>query len=85
MELVLTGRHFNADEAERWGVASRVVRTEKKEGDEHIPVVQEALDLASKIAGFGQLAVQAGKEAVNAGTTGSPLVRRSAARAATLP
>ncbi|PVF94516.1 putative enoyl-CoA hydratase precursor, mitochondrial [Serendipita vermifera] len=66
MELVLTGRQFDAEEAERWGVASRIVRTEKKEGDEHLPVVQEALDMASKIAGFGQLSVQAGKEAVNA-------------------
>ncbi|CAG7847591.1 Probable enoyl-CoA hydratase [Serendipita indica DSM 11827] len=66
MELVLTGRQFDADEAERWGVVSRVVRTEKKDGDEHLPVVQEALDMASKIAGFGQLATQAAKEAVNA-------------------
>lgn len=67
MELVLTGRLFDAEEAERWGVASRIVRTEKAEGDEHLPVVAEALDMASKIAGFGQLATQAGKEAVNAG------------------
>jgi len=66
MELVLTGRMFDAEEAEKWGVASRVVRTEKVDGDEHLPVVKEALDLASKIAGFGQLATQAGKEAVNA-------------------
>jgi enoyl-CoA hydratase len=67
MELVLTGRQFDAEEAERWGVASKVVRTEKQEGDEHLPVVKEALDMASKIASFGQLSVQAGKEAVNAG------------------
>jgi enoyl-CoA hydratase len=68
MELILTGRTFDAEEAEKWGVASRVVRTEKADVDEHLPVVKEALDLASKIAGFGQLATQAGKEAVNACT-----------------
>ena len=67
MELVLTGRQFDADEAERWGVVSRVVRADKMDGDEHSPVVQQALDMASKIASFGQLATQAGKEAVNAG------------------
>ena len=67
MELVLTGRLFDAEEAERWGVVSRVVRAEKVDGDEHIPVVKEALDMASKMASFGQLATQAGKEAVNAG------------------
>jgi enoyl-CoA hydratase len=66
MELVLTGRMFDAEEAEKWGVASRVVRTERAEGDEHLPVVKEALDMASKIANVGQLATQAGKEAVNA-------------------
>ncbi|EJD49837.1 ClpP/crotonase [Auricularia subglabra TFB-10046 SS5] len=58
MELVLTGRNFSADEAERWGVVSRIVR----EGS----VVDEAVKVASKIAGFGQVSVQAGKEAVNA-------------------
>lgn len=68
MELVLTGRTFDAEEAERWGVVSRVVREEKKEGDEYLPVVKEALDMAVKIAGFGRLSTQAGKEAVNAGT-----------------
>ncbi len=67
MELVLTGRQFDADEAERWGVASRIVRTEKKEGDEHLPVVEEALDVASKIASHGRISTQAAKEAVNAG------------------
>ena len=68
MELVLTGRTFDAEEAEQWGVVSRVVREEKKEGDEYLPVVKEALDMAVKIAGFGRLSTQAGKEAVNAGT-----------------
>lgn len=68
MELVLTGRTFDAEEAEQWGVVSRVVREEKKEGDEYLPVVKEALDMAVKITGFGRLSTQAGKEAVNAGT-----------------
>ncbi|KZW03573.1 ClpP/crotonase [Exidia glandulosa HHB12029] len=57
MELVLTGRNFTADEAERWGVVSRIVR----EGS----VVDEAVKVASRIAGFGRVSVQAGKEAVN--------------------
>lgn len=60
MELVLTGRNFSAVEAESWGVVSRVV--EEGEGK----VVSEAVKLASVIAGKGRLAVQAGKEAVNA-------------------
>ena len=60
MELVLTGRNFSAVEAESWGVVSRVV--DEGEGK----VVEEAVKLASVIAGKGRLAVQAGKEAVNA-------------------
>lgn len=59
MELVLTGRNFSADEAERWGVVSRIVR----DGG----VVDEAVKVAGKIAGFGRVSVQAGKEAVNVG------------------
>lgn len=68
MELVLTGRTFDAEEAERWGVISRVVREENNEHDEYPPVVKEALNMAVKIASFGRLSAQAGKEAVNAGT-----------------
>lgn len=67
MELVLTGRQLDAEEADRWGIISRIVKTEKAEGDEHLPVVKEALQMAEKIAAFGQLAIQAGKESVNAG------------------
>ncbi|KAG1731534.1 ClpP/crotonase-like domain-containing protein [Suillus lakei] len=57
MELVLTGRVIDADEAERWGIV-RVVR----EGS----VVDEAVKVASDIASKGRIAVGAGKEAVNA-------------------
>lgn len=57
MELVLTGRTFSAVEAEKWGVASRVVED----------VVAEAVKVAQTIAGKGRVSVIAGKESVNAG------------------
>ncbi|KAG1799917.1 ClpP/crotonase-like domain-containing protein [Suillus plorans] len=57
MELVLTGRIIGADEAERWGIV-RVVRGGS--------VVDEAVKVASDIASKGRIAVNAGKEAVNA-------------------
>jgi enoyl-CoA hydratase len=62
MELVLTGRNFSAVEAEKWGLVSRVV--EEGEGK----VVEEAVKVASTIAGKGRVSVIAGKEAVNAGS-----------------
>lgn len=58
MEMVLTGRMISAQEAAQWGMISRVV-----DGD----VVKEAVDMAELIASKGQIAVQAGKEVVNAG------------------
>ena len=60
MEIVLTGRNLTADEAEAAGLVSRVVR----EGS----VVDEAVNVASKIAKKSQISVQAAKEAVNACT-----------------
>ncbi|TFK25553.1 enoyl-CoA hydratase [Coprinopsis marcescibilis] len=60
MELVLTGRNINAEEAERWGIVSRVV------GEGEGQVVKEALSVAKLIASKSQIAVQAGKEVVNA-------------------
>jgi len=60
MELTLTGRTFSAAEAESWGLVSRVVG----EGDGK--VVDEAVAMAKTIASKGRLAVQAGKDAVNA-------------------
>jgi len=58
MEIVLTGRNMTADEAEAAGLVARVVR----EGS----VVEEAINVASKIAKKSQVAVQAAKEGVNA-------------------
>ena len=61
MEIILTGRHFSAEEAEKWGLISRVV------GDGEGVVVKEAVEMAKTIAGKGQIAVQTAKETVNAG------------------
>ncbi len=60
MELTLTGRNWSAKEAEQWGMVSRVVA--EGEGE----VVKEAVQVASVIASKSAIAVQAGKEAVNA-------------------
>jgi enoyl-CoA hydratase len=61
MELVLTGRTISAEEAAQWGMISRIV------GEGEGEVVNEAVRMAKEIAGKSQLAVQAGKEVVNAG------------------
>jgi enoyl-CoA hydratase len=61
METILTGRHFSAEEAEKWGLISRVV------GDGEGVVVKEAVEMAKTIVSKGQIAVQAAKETVNAG------------------
>ncbi|PIL29371.1 hypothetical protein GSI_09422 [Ganoderma sinense ZZ0214-1] len=60
MELTLTGRNFSAKEASDWGLVSRVV------GEGEGEVVKEAVAMASVIASKSAIAVQAGKEAVNA-------------------
>ncbi|KAH9485229.1 Enoyl-CoA hydratase, mitochondrial [Psilocybe cubensis] len=60
MELVLTGRMFSAQEASQWGMVSRVV------GEGEGEVVKEAITMAKEIASKSQIAVQAGKEVVNA-------------------
>lgn len=62
MELVLTGRNISAQEAAQWGMISRIV------GEGEGEVVKEAVKMANEITGKSQLAVQAGKEVVNAGT-----------------
>lgn len=66
MELVLTGRKWTAQEAVAWGMASRVV-DDGAPVDGLLPVVREAVELAREIAAKSQIAVQAQKEAVNAG------------------
>lgn len=57
MEMILTGRPMLADEAERSGLVSRVVPL--------ADLQQEAMALASKIAGFSQPVVALAKECVN--------------------
>jgi enoyl-CoA hydratase len=60
MEIILSGRNFSAEEAEKWGLISRIV------GEGEGVVVTEAVELAKTIASKGQIAVQAAKEAINA-------------------
>ena len=57
MDLVLTGRMMDAAEAERAGLVSRVVPTDK--------LMEETLGAALLICSMGQLAVMAAKESVN--------------------
>jgi len=57
MDLVLTGRMMDAAEAERSGLASRVVPLDK--------LMDETLGVALQICDYGQIAVMAAKEAVN--------------------
>ena len=66
MELILTGRLFSAKEAETWGLVSRVV------GEGEGEVVKEAVKVAAIIASKGRVAVQAAKEAVDAGEHWNP-------------
>ena len=58
MELILTGRTFDASEADRLGLVSRVVPAGE--------TITAALDLAATIAAGPPLAVLAAKEAVAA-------------------
>ncbi|MBI3100497.1 MAG: enoyl-CoA hydratase [Burkholderiales bacterium] len=57
MDLCLTGRMMDAQEAERAGLVSRVVSYDK--------LMDEALGAALAISDFSQIAVMAAKEAVN--------------------
>ena len=61
MELTLTGRNITAAEAAAWGLVSRV-------SDD---VLADALAVAGTIASKSAIAVQAGKEAVNAAYEGT--------------
>jgi len=57
MDMVLTNRWINAQEADAWGLVSRVVPA--------ADLVDEALKAAGKIAGYSLPAVVMAKEAVN--------------------
>ena len=57
MDMALTARMMNADEAERAGLVSRVVPLDK--------LMDETLAAALTISGMGRLAVMAAKECVN--------------------
>ena len=57
MDLILTGRMMDAEEAERSGLVARVVA--------HDDLMQEAMEAAKAIAGFGSPSVLIAKEAVN--------------------
>ena len=57
MDMALTGRMMDAQEAERAGLVSRVVAVDKLQ--------DEALAAALVISGFSQIAVMAAKESVN--------------------
>ncbi|KAL2140316.1 hypothetical protein VTI28DRAFT_3999 [Corynascus sepedonium] len=58
MELILTGKSFSGEEAERWGVAARVFPS-------YEALMEGALKTAETIAGYSKVAVQAAKEVVN--------------------
>ncbi|GAB1320715.1 hypothetical protein MFIFM68171_10925 [Madurella fahalii] len=58
MELILTGKSFSGEEAERWGVAARVFPS-------HEALMEGALKTAETIAGYSKVALQAAKEVVN--------------------
>lgn len=72
MELVLTGRNFSAQEAERWGVVGKIV------GEEPGAVVKEAVSMAEVIASKGRLAVMAAKESVKACKSTLPRLMQTA-------
>ncbi|KAG8180400.1 hypothetical protein JTE90_025450 [Oedothorax gibbosus] len=57
MEIVLTGDQFTAQEAEKWGLVSRVFPADK--------VVEEAVKLGEKICANSKLIVALCKESVN--------------------
>jgi enoyl-CoA hydratase len=57
MDLILTGRTIDADEAERAGLVSRLVPAEE--------LLSEAMSVATTIAGMSRSAARMAKEAVN--------------------
>lgn len=57
MEIVLTGEKFTAQQASEWGLVSKVLPVDK--------LVESAVAMADKIAGFSKPIVMMCKEAVN--------------------
>ncbi|MFT6657278.1 enoyl-CoA hydratase [Maritalea sp.] len=57
MDMILTGRMMDAEEAERSGLAARIFPADE--------LVEQVLKIAAEIAGFGKLSTQTAKEAVN--------------------
>jgi enoyl-CoA hydratase len=57
MDMVLTGRTIDADEAERIGLVARIVPADD--------LIDEAIAIAQKVAGFSRPSVLMAKEAVN--------------------
>jgi enoyl-CoA hydratase/carnithine racemase len=58
-ELILSGRPFTAQQAEAWGLVSRVV--------EPAELIETALEIARRIAANGPLAVRQAKQAIHRG------------------
>lgn len=57
MDMVLTGRMMDAEEAERSGLVARVVAADN--------LMETTIQIAKTIAGYGRLSVMAAKESVN--------------------
>jgi len=57
MDMILTGRMMDADEAERSGLVSRIFAADK--------LLEETIKIATEIAGYSSPSVMLGKDAVN--------------------
>ena len=57
MDMILTGRMMNADEAERSGLVSRVIEDDN--------LIEEALSMAKTIASYGKASVMMARETVD--------------------
>lgn len=58
MEIILTGKMFSGEEAEKWGLAAKAFPN-------HAELMAGALETAGVIAGYSSLAIKAAKEVVN--------------------